>query len=849
MRNTIDLFVYLRSRDRLKTVAEYNQQTCYSLTSNVEFLVIDDYFNKKSTKSWKKRLNMIAIATTYAVSIASKLAKSFSFTANQFVNSIVSIVSTIQQPLSTTIDFQLKIVLFNDIIVYEFSNVATQLTTVIDEFPIIWNDQSTTVDISKEQWMSINLKFDVSVKSAKVYSISAKNRKIIDKIFDKMHVDDKMIWFTQSIAFSFFIFVIWRDTLNDFKKRVVVNIKDFNKITKQNTYFMSLQTNITSAVTKHRYIFTIDAVKWFHQFLVKRRDRLKFTVVSYKEQKEFNVTLMNFKDSSPYVQRQTNQMLRPYRKFSRAYMNDIIIFFKKLEDHIQHLRSVFQLFQKRRMNLTSIKFFLKYSFITLLSQKINSLKLFTTAKKIIVIISFQFSTSLRELKYFLNFIEWFRHCIERYVQLIKSLQVKKTALIKQLTIDVNGSKSFESTKKKQSSKLALDNVIDEERKTFVKLQNIFFNSIFLIHYDSERSLFVNFDAFKRWDFVVMIYHIADDSKNDIFARTAVQSILFFNKLLNEAEINYWFIELKVADIVWIVKHIKHMIDSFKQSLTIIYIDHSAAVFIFRQTTLVTFNTNKLNLRLIRASQYLFNFNIVIRHKTDKVNIVSNALFRLSEKRSAQSNFNDKTDVLNVLYDHFVKLADHELCTVTIQNLLVITYHVTLIEMFDDFKNRLKLAYEKNKYWKKMLKIITFKNIDHAENSQSSSTEKVNLFSSVKKIDNQSSTEKISLLSSSTEKINQPSLFAKKIISESVSLRNIRFRLKNDFIYYTFKIESKNRLCISTFMKHEVFRIAHDLNSHNEFHRIYDRLVSSIYIRQLTKRLSVYIEYCPQCQLN
>ena len=117
---------------------------------------------------------------------------------------------------------------------------------------------------------------------------------------------------------------------------------------------------------------------------------------------------------------------------------------------------------------------------------------------------------------------------------------------------------------------------------------------------------------------------------------------------------------------------------------------------------------------------------------------------------------------------------------------------------------------------------------------------------MKKIDNQSSIEKVNLHSSSIEKISQSSLFAKKIIDENTSFRNIRFRLKNEFIYYTSKIENKNRFCISTFIKHEIFRIAHDLNNHNEFHRIYDRLINSIYIRQLIKRLLIYIKHCSQC---
>ena len=130
-------------------------------------------------------------------------------------------------------------------------------------------------------------------------------------------------------------------------------------------------------------------------------------------------------------------------------MNDIIIFFKILNEHVEHFRKIFRLFQKRRINLTSIKFYLSYSFIILLRQKIDSLKLFIIVEKITIIISLQFSVSLRELKYFLKLTDWLRHCIERFVQLTQSLQVKKTSMTKQLTtnVEINDNKSFDSTKK------------------------------------------------------------------------------------------------------------------------------------------------------------------------------------------------------------------------------------------------------------------------------------------------------------------------------------------------------------------------------------------------------------------
>ncbi len=62
--------------------------------------------------------------------------------------------------------------------------------------------------------------------------------------------------------------------------------------------------------------------------------------------------------------------------------------------------------------------------------------------------------------------------------------------------------------------------------------------------------------------------------------------------------------------------------------TIIYINYDATLDIVKQTSLITFFINKLNLRLIRASNYLQRFNLNIRYKLNKQHIVLDALLRL-----------------------------------------------------------------------------------------------------------------------------------------------------------------------------------------------------------------------------
>jgi len=90
--------------------------------------------------------------------------------------------------------------------------------------------------------------------------------------------------------------------------------------------------------------------------------------------------------------------------------------------------------------------------------------------------------------------------------------------------------------------------------------------------------------------------------------------------VNGAERNYWPTELEVAGIVWVIKKIRPMIEATEVPPTIIYTDHSAAVPISRQTSLTTSSTDKLNLRLVRALQYLSGFNLAVRHKPGKSNI-------------------------------------------------------------------------------------------------------------------------------------------------------------------------------------------------------------------------------------
>ena len=374
------------------------------------------------------------------------------------------------------------------VIVYEAE--MFELTNLVNNYQNIFRDSDSTVDISENEWMSINLKFEAVSKFNKVYSLEVKNRNFIDAIFDKLHQQDKLHWTIQSTAFSYSAFVVWRDTSVDQKERVVIDIKDLNDITESDSYSLSLQFDIIIEVADSSYISIIDVVSWFHQFNVQRQNRHKFIIVTHREQEKFSVAFMNYKNSSSYVQRQTDRLLRSYKKFAKVYVNDIIVHFKTLQEHLNHLRTFFQMFRIKRISLAVTKFFLTYSSVTLLNQRVNSLDMSITAEKIVAIISLRFSLSLRDLEIFMRLTDWLRSSISRYAQRVQSLQERKIALTKSVTVS-------DSARKRQAIKTQLYDLTYEKRVVFRNLQIAFASSIFLIHFDRKRRLYIDLNASKQ----------------------------------------------------------------------------------------------------------------------------------------------------------------------------------------------------------------------------------------------------------------------------------------------------------------------------------------------------------------
>jgi hypothetical protein len=217
-------------------------------------------------------------------------------------------------------------------------------------------------------------------------------------------------------------------------------------------------------------------------------------------------------------------MLKNLRAFVKAYINDIIIFFKILNNHFVHLRKIFQRLWHYNVALNSKKVFLKYSFIILLKQIINALRLITAKKKLVAIVNLIFSLTLKKLKKYLRLTEYLRVYVFWYAQTFNSLQKWKILLLKDNFVKSKLRKIF-------AKEISLNQSTKIEQRFYEHLQKVFNKENFLRHFDLNRKLFIDVDTSKKRKINDMIFHVKKNSNESIiFNKSNIEFIMFLSKI-------------------------------------------------------------------------------------------------------------------------------------------------------------------------------------------------------------------------------------------------------------------------------------------------------------------------------
>ena len=228
---------------------------------------------------------------------------------------------------------------------------------------------------------------------------------------------------------------------------------------------------------------------------------------------------MGYRNSPAYVQRMIDRILRPFRGFARAYVDDIVIFSSSLEEHARHLFLVFEKLASVNICLAPTKSYLGYPSVALLGQKVDALGLSTAEEKLAPISKLAFPRNLRQLETYLGMTGFLRQYIPYYAAIVKPLQLRKTVSNKTLRETTAGGNS----RKKIVGRLGVTVPTPRELRASHYLQSLFSRPSTLVHHDPRRQMYIDMDGSKARGHGAYAYHVLERSGSPMDLRVPNRS--------------------------------------------------------------------------------------------------------------------------------------------------------------------------------------------------------------------------------------------------------------------------------------------------------------------------------------
>ena len=412
-------------------------------------------------------------------------------------------------------------------------------------------------------------------------------------------------------------------TKKDGDPRFCVDYRKLNQVTVKDRYPLPRIDDTIDALHGAQYFTTLDLFSGYWQIEIDEPDKHKTAFVCEYGQYEFNRMPFGLTNAPSTFQRLMNRILKPVLYESvLVYLDDIIVFSKTVDEHIEHIAAVFKILAENGLKLKAKKCDFFKTKIDYLGHVVSSEGVAPDEKKVQSILNYPEPRNQKEVSSFLGLAGYYRKFVRAFADMAHPL----TSL----------------TRKDAEWKWG-----DEQKDAFNRIKCCLTSKPILRYPDFTRDFIVHTDASGYGIGAVLAQMQRPPQSDDSSGETDEVEVViaYTSKHLDDRQCKWSTTEKEAFAIV-------HAIDVFKPYLYgskfTVFTDHRPLEWLMSK--------NEPSGRLARWALKIQEFNIEIGYRAGKHNQNADTLSRIPLPLVATVTFNkdDSNWAKNQLQDTFCK---------------------------------------------------------------------------------------------------------------------------------------------------------------------------------------------------
>lgn len=349
---------------------------------------------------------------------------------------------------------------------------------------------------------------------------------------------------------------------------------------------MPRMDDLLNEVSRAKFISKIDLTKGYWQIPLDEDAKQKSAFVTPMGHYQFTVIPFGMVNAPATFVRLMHKVRDGLHSFVQCFIDDIGIYSETWDDHLQHLRVVFQRLRDAKLSAKPSKCCFGFDQLEFLGHVVGKGIVSPKQSKVQAIQKFPVPTTKKHVRSFLGTIGFYRKFIPHFSELHVA------------------SPLFDLTRKKGCSKIVW---LPVHQKAFDSLKNAIASNPVLRSPDFSKLFYLRTDASDCGVGAVLEQNFEDGR----------HPILYLSKKLSDTEKRYAVIEKECFAIIWSIKSLRVFLEgrSF-----VVESDHAPLQRLDR--------IKMTNQRLLRWSLTLQEFNFDVVHVKGKDNVVADYLSRI-----------------------------------------------------------------------------------------------------------------------------------------------------------------------------------------------------------------------------